>query len=88
MQNREDDMLIHLMCSKLQGYPKAVMETLPRNCREGIADYCVELEELTRRVYPDASDKELSTIRAVELITQLTEWKEYTQLSSALEQSK
>ncbi|KAK6029215.1 hypothetical protein OSTOST_04678 [Ostertagia ostertagi] len=58
-----------------------------RKC-SSVADYCVELEELTRRVYPDASDKELSTIRAVELITQLTEWKEYTQLSSALEQSK
>ncbi|KAK6042101.1 hypothetical protein COOONC_20394, partial [Cooperia oncophora] len=120
----QDNMLIHLMCSKLQGYPRAVMETLPRNDRESsyanfvealraklkendvarrteayiklkqlrkrssVTDYCVELEELTQRVYQDASDKELSMIRAGELITQLTEWKEYIQLFSTLEQSR
>ncbi|XGW34732.1 hypothetical protein V3C99_018613 [Haemonchus contortus] len=120
----QDEMLIHLMCSKLQGYPKAVVETLPRSLKEGsyvnfvealraelkenevaqrtetyiklkqlrkrssVTDYCLELEDLTRKVYPDASEKELSMIRASELITQLTEWKEYVQLFNTLEQSK
>ncbi|KAK6058942.1 hypothetical protein COOONC_03464 [Cooperia oncophora] len=104
----QDSMLIHLMCSKLQGYPKSVMETLPRSVREGTYANFIEalrvklkendsaqrtevyiklkqlrkllgnrlLEELTRRAYQDASEKELSMIRAGELITQLTEWKE------------
>uniref|UniRef100_A0A7I5E5W1 CCHC-type domain-containing protein n=1 Tax=Haemonchus contortus TaxID=6289 RepID=A0A7I5E5W1_HAECO len=120
----QDEMLIHLMCSKLQGYPKAVVETLPRSLKEGsyvnfvealraklkenevaqrtetyiklkqfrkrssVTDYCLELEDLTRKVYIDASEKELSMIRAGELITQLTEWKEYVQLFNTLEQSK
>nr|CDJ85154.1 Zinc finger domain containing protein [Haemonchus contortus] len=120
----QDEMLIHLMCTKLQGYPKAVVETLPRSLKEGsyvnfvealrailkenevaqrtetyiklkqlrkcssVTDYCLELEDLTRKVYPDASEKELSMIRAGELITQLTEWKEYVQLFNTLEQSK
>ncbi|XGW02887.1 hypothetical protein V3C99_014708 [Haemonchus contortus] len=120
----QDEMLIHLMCSKLQGYPKAVVETLPRSLKEGsyvnfvetlraelkenevaqrtetyiklkqlrkrssVTDYCLELEDLIRKVYPDASEKELSMIRAGELITQLTEWKEYVQLFNTLEQSK
>uniref|UniRef100_A0A7I4YDN3 CCHC-type domain-containing protein n=1 Tax=Haemonchus contortus TaxID=6289 RepID=A0A7I4YDN3_HAECO len=120
----QDEMLIHLMCTKLQGYPKAVVETLPRSSKEGsyvnfvealraklkenevaqrtetyiklkqlrkrssVTDYCLELEDLTRKVYPDASEKELSMIRAGELITQLTEWKEYVQIFNTLEQSK
>ncbi|XGW33938.1 hypothetical protein V3C99_018011 [Haemonchus contortus] len=36
----------------------------------------------------NASEKELSMIRAGELITQLTEWKEYVELFNTLEQSK
>ncbi|KAL6728915.1 hypothetical protein Aduo_000018 [Ancylostoma duodenale] len=33
--NLDDEVFIHLLCSKLGGQPRAVMETLPLNVRDG-----------------------------------------------------
>ncbi|EYC08032.1 hypothetical protein Y032_0068g260 [Ancylostoma ceylanicum] len=116
-----NNMLVHLLFSKLDGYPKAVAEALPKHVREGslqdivealssnlkqnesatqmkaymqlknlrmtkdVTRYCLELESLTRRAYPDASEEELSRTRAGELVSQLTEWPEYLQLFTTME---
>ncbi|EYB94384.1 hypothetical protein Y032_0172g360 [Ancylostoma ceylanicum] len=116
-----DNMLVHLLFSKLDGYPKAAAEALPKHIREGsfediiealsskfkqnesatqmkaymqlknlrmtkdVTRYCLELESLTRRAYPDASEEELSRTRAGELVSQLTEWPEYLQLFTTME---
>ncbi|VDO93779.1 unnamed protein product [Heligmosomoides polygyrus] len=56
-------------------------------CTESIADYCVELEKLSRTAYPELTEGELSTIRTGELITQLMEWPEYVQMFAIVEQT-
>ncbi|VDO18627.1 unnamed protein product [Heligmosomoides polygyrus] len=56
-------------------------------CTDSIADYCVELEKLSRTAYPELTQGELSTIRTGELITQLMEWPEYAQMFAIVEQT-
>ncbi|VDO76116.1 unnamed protein product [Heligmosomoides polygyrus] len=94
-----DDMLSYLLLSKMDGYPKAVAQALPKHVRESsfedllkrlrktgdITTYCVELERLTRSAYPDQSEEDLSRTRAGELVSQLTNWPEYLQLYTAME---
>ncbi|EYC35712.1 hypothetical protein Y032_0994g3334 [Ancylostoma ceylanicum] len=116
-----NEMLVHLLFSKLDGYPKAVAEALPRGIREGgfqdiveslqsrfrandsenhmkaymelthlkmttdVTRYCLQLENLSRRAYPDASEEELSRTRAGELVSQLVDWPEYLQLFTTME---
>lgn len=116
-----DEMLNHLLFSKLDGYPRVVAEALPRSVREGsfetmvraltekfkendsatqikaymalktlrkrtdISSYCVELERLTQKAYPRASEAELSCTRAGELVAQLVDWPEYLQLYTTME---
>ncbi|EYC34955.1 hypothetical protein Y032_1232g3776, partial [Ancylostoma ceylanicum] len=121
--NLDDEMLIHLLCSKLGGQPRAVMEALPQDVRDGtfegfasalmtkfkenesarrmeayiklkklkpstsITEYCVELEQLSRAAYLESTERELSILRTGELISQLTEWPEYVQLFTVVEQT-
>ncbi|EYC13488.1 hypothetical protein Y032_0043g741 [Ancylostoma ceylanicum] len=116
-----DDMLAHLLFSKLEGYPKAVAEALPKYIREGsfqeilealrskfktnesanqmkaymefkhlkmtkdVTRYCLELESLTRKAYPVASEEDLSRTRAGELVSQLTGWPEYLHFFTTME---
>ncbi|KAL6737857.1 hypothetical protein Aduo_011468 [Ancylostoma duodenale] len=116
-----DDMLVHLLLSKLEGYPKAVAEALPKYVRKGsfqellealrsmfkanesanqmkaymehkhlkmtkdVTRYCLELESLTRKAYPDASEEKLSRTRAGELVSQLTNWPECLQIFTTIE---
>ncbi|EYC41202.1 hypothetical protein Y032_0577g222, partial [Ancylostoma ceylanicum] len=116
-----DDMLAHLLFSKLEGYPKAVAEALPKYIREGsfqeilealrskfktnesanqmkaymefkhlkmtkdVTRYCLELESLSRKAYPDASEGDLSRTRAGELVSQLTGWLEYLHFFTTME---
>ncbi|VDL73850.1 unnamed protein product, partial [Nippostrongylus brasiliensis] len=116
-----DDMLVHLLLSKLEGYPRVVVDALPRAVREAgfaaliaalvekfsendsasqmkaymalktlskrsdVSSYCVELEKLTQRAYPSASEADLSCTRAGELVAQLADWPEYLQLYTTME---
>ncbi|KAK6017953.1 zinc knuckle, partial [Ostertagia ostertagi] len=117
----DDDMLVHLLFSKLDGFPRSVAEALPRSVKvagfkaivealqdkfrenesstqmnaymklktlrmeKDVTSYCVELEKITQRAYPEASEKELSRTRASELVAQLSNWPEYLQLYTTME---
>ncbi|KAK6011563.1 hypothetical protein OSTOST_23346 [Ostertagia ostertagi] len=102
-------MLVHLLLSKLDGFPRSVAEALPRLWKDkfkenesstqmnaymklktlrmegDVTSYCVELEKLTQRAYPEASEQELSRTRASELVAQLSNWPEYLQLYTTME---
>ncbi|XGW22930.1 hypothetical protein V3C99_005285 [Haemonchus contortus] len=50
-----------------------------------VGDFCVELERLTRRAYPQLEDRTLSVIHADYLYDQLSHWDESCYLQEALE---
>ncbi|KAK6059773.1 hypothetical protein COOONC_02577 [Cooperia oncophora] len=117
----DNDMLVHLLFSKLDGFPRSVADALPRSVKQAgfkaivealrdkfkenessaqlnaymklktlrkegdVTSYCVELEKITQRAYPGASEEELSRTRASELVAQLSDWPEYLQLYTAME---
>ncbi|VDL73589.1 unnamed protein product [Nippostrongylus brasiliensis] len=115
-----DDMLVHLLLStKLEGYPRVVVDALPRAIRDvdfaalvvalvekftendyalqvkpyttlktlskrsDVSSYCGELEKLTQRVYPKASEADLSRSKAGKLV--LADWPEYLLLYTTME---
>ncbi|KAL6726172.1 hypothetical protein Aduo_003535 [Ancylostoma duodenale] len=64
---------------------KAYMELKRLRKKGDVTRYCLELESLTSKAYPDASDEELSRTRAGELVAQLSEWPEYLQFYTTME---
>ncbi|VDL76480.1 unnamed protein product, partial [Nippostrongylus brasiliensis] len=52
---------------------------------QSIAEFCVELERLTRQAYPELDEKALATERAHLLYEQLVHWKDSYYLMEALE---
>ncbi|EYB89989.1 hypothetical protein Y032_0224g2693 [Ancylostoma ceylanicum] len=117
----ENDILVPLCLTKLEGYPKAVAEALPQRVTIGefqyvletqsakfkengsanqmkaymdskhlkmtkdVITYCLELEDLTRKAYPEATEEELSRTRGGKLVSQLINWPEYLQFCTTME---
>ncbi|KAK6031026.1 zinc knuckle [Ostertagia ostertagi] len=52
---------------------------------QSVGDFCVELERLTRRAYPELGEDTLSIIRADHLYDQISHWDESCHLQEALE---
>ncbi|KAK6049324.1 zinc knuckle, partial [Cooperia oncophora] len=52
---------------------------------QSVGDFCVELERLSRRAYPELDERTLSVIRADHLYDQLSHWDESCHLQEALE---
>ncbi|KAK6013854.1 zinc knuckle, partial [Ostertagia ostertagi] len=52
---------------------------------QSVGDFCVELERLTRRAYPELEERTLSVIRADYLYDQLSHWDESCHLQEAME---
>ncbi|VDL76170.1 unnamed protein product [Nippostrongylus brasiliensis] len=50
-----------------------------------VMDFCVELERLTRKAYPELDERALSVVRADHLYDQLSPWDESCQLQAVLE---
>ncbi|KIH55882.1 hypothetical protein ANCDUO_13951, partial [Ancylostoma duodenale] len=52
---------------------------------QSVADFCIELERLTQKAYPELDEKSLATTRANLLYEQLVTWPESYHLLEALE---
>ncbi|RCN47467.1 hypothetical protein ANCCAN_06498 [Ancylostoma caninum] len=61
------------------------LRRLQKQESQAVVDFCVELERLTRRAYPELDEEALSVIRADQLYEQLSHWDESCHLQEALE---
>lgn len=61
------------------------LKNLHKTELQSVSDFCVELERLTRKAYPELDEQALSVIRADQLYEQLMQWDESCQLQEVLE---
>ncbi|VDL77857.1 unnamed protein product [Nippostrongylus brasiliensis] len=61
------------------------LKQLQKREAQSVVDFCVELERLTRKAYPELEEQALSVVRADQLYDQLAYWDESCQLQEILE---
>ncbi|EYB85586.1 hypothetical protein Y032_0295g1651 [Ancylostoma ceylanicum] len=61
------------------------LNKLRKTDKQSVADFCIELERLTQKAYPELDEKSLATTRANLLYEQLVAWPESYHLLEALE---
>ncbi|EYC04907.1 hypothetical protein Y032_0085g1856 [Ancylostoma ceylanicum] len=64
------------------------LQKLRKTDSQTVAEFCVELERLTSKAYPDLTERALASVRAQKLYEQLAMWNESYHLLEAMEKDR